>query len=82
MKPLATLAPRRHPSPMPKKTAKPSTWSRTLRAARQGLTVKQAAALIPHLSARTWEGWEAGRVAPPEWAQALILRALAAPEMR
>ena len=60
---------------MKKKTTAP-TWAESIRKARKGVTVREAATLIPHLSRRTWEAWEAGRMTPPPWVQGLIIAAL------
>ena len=55
------------------------SFSDQLRSERQRLNLSQseAAALIPHLSHRLLQEWEAGRKTPPVWAQALMLAALA-----
>jgi hypothetical protein len=40
------------------------------------LSQAQCAALIPHLSVRSFEQWEQGSRVPPLWSQGLILNAL------
>lgn len=52
----------------------PLDFSTLIRAARVGITQRQAAESVsPLLSVRTLEDWEAGRRAPPPWAWVFIL---------
>ena len=49
---------------------------------RKRLSQSQAAAVIPGLSVRALQEWEADRKAPPVWAQGLILAKLRASHAR